>query len=344
MNVHYVPVVTDVLIDAFRMMNDDELELLFWTKNSVFKKVCSYILISYHYGSKFSNFREAFRVRDDMVVIADSGGFQAITLGVRYNPIDILKWQERNADIAMIFDIPPVDKNLWLLPWDKFVECAKQTAKNAIEMLQAKEKVKLYAVLHGSTRKHIDFWFKQYERYDFDGWAISTKRSEEASMPEAVATAASYLHEVGVKNIHIFALTGFKTFPLIVYLSKYFKEITVDSSSYFIHNDIFYLIFERRLKVGRKMKGSLRPPPCFCPVCRYIETNNLDKWLEESKLSTKRNYIISMHNLFSVFQYVRLLYNLRDSDEFYDFCSPEVVNAINVFERGGRGMEKWLDW
>ncbi|MEM4523241.1 MAG: hypothetical protein QW738_08535, partial [Nitrososphaeria archaeon] len=171
-----------------------------------------------------------------------------------------------------------------------------------------------------------------------------TKRSEEASMPEAVATAASYLHEVGVKNIHIFALTGFKTLPLIVYLSKYFEEITVDSSSYFIHNDIFYLIFERRLKVGRKMKCSLRPLPCFCPVCRYIETNNLDKWLEESKLSTKRNYIISMHNLFSVFQYIRLLYNLRDSDEFYDFCPSEVVNAINVFERGGRGMEKWLDW
>jgi len=273
------------------------------------------------------------------VLAHNSGGFQLLTGQVSYlEPINVLRWMEKNADIGMTLDVPPINP-VTLGPLNDMVyfeKCAVKSARYYEKMYtdRASNHLQLLKVLQGSSRDELELWYKTTKECEFDGFSLSIKPPSD---PIQVALLSTFIHEKEQpKRVHILLGTGYDVIPAIIYTSKLFENVTFDSASYIIGAQYrkYILPFNPKMHVHfltNKNNGRLKTLPCSCPVCRRLEAQNL--YGDGSKIGVS----ISVHNLWVMKEYIRTVESLlADKDLFISFvknnCSDRTLKSIEIID------------
>jgi len=318
-------------------VNGRTFKLTWWEPKSIFHYDA--MLMSSYYGMKWWNFRDYFNIpRRDFLLVADSGGFQQLTSGERIEPISVLRWQENNADIGFILDIPPLNPKT-LGPagdFSFFKKCALKTARNAeiMDKHREKEDFLLYSIVQGGSVKELEYWYGCLKDFSFDGICGSPKPPND---PMQVALHIAFAHSKGAKRAHILLGTGSAATPVNVYGSKLFDLFTFDSSSYATGSKLrkYELpysdeaIYFSTLS-GRKVK--LERLPCDCPVCRLATPDDL------AADGSVPGALISLHNLYNYLRKINLLSSLASDEEAYldyvkRYYPASTVRAIEFLQR-----------
>ena len=292
MKVHFVPVT----------IGGDKT--IWWSKNGKYFYY-PYLMVTPFVAGIDKN-RSNMNIPSDTTVIADSGGYQ-INSSIRKNklsPIDVIEWQEKIADIALILDYPPhitPDGANRSYDYDYFLKCLEITKKNIDMTLSVynPDKVKLYGVLQGRNVKFLKKWYEEMQRYDFDGYAISMSDFGVVNT-DKLLSVLKMIKELNT-NIHIL---GVSSSLLTLCVSRLSQEIdgmiTYDSSSIFsgARWGEYYIDGNRNLRFTKFKKGNIiNFLPCDCPVC----TQHTYEDLFES-------YVLrNMHNL-----YIRVRENIKN--------------------------------
>lgn len=314
-----------------------------WWKKDTKGFYYPYILIS-AYESVTAG--EIYNVREelgkDIFIFGDSGGWQQRTSkGEKLDPIEILRWIEKNCNIGAYLDVPYMSEK------ENFKEIVRQTAKDYEIMARNRTNydIKFIKPFHGGTIAEFEYYYQHVKDIPADGWGLGPKFK-----PFTIHTALmySFLVNKGFEEgwLHIFAKTGVRDFPLIYYIkAMHGKEFSFDSSSwinfsrfrrYFYLTDycsVDILIGKRLNRLKDKIitinlenyeefEGKMMP--CICPVCLSMRFNK--KLLEQSSLE------LNLHNF-----YVLLLYSLQ-----FDFLSsdPSALEiAVEIIH--GKESEIW---
>jgi len=284
-----------------------------WTKTAMFNYDA--LMISTFYGLEKSNFREYYNIpRKNFLLFADSGGFQIFSQKIKIEPLYVLKWQERNVDVGLTLDVPPLDASQNVVgDFDTFKRAAEQSKRNyLIAHRNWNEKLELLKVIHGSSPSRLDYWKKTVEDLEFSGYAFSPK----PVCAETVAIVLAYAKEIGAKKIHIFLGSGEVVTPIMIYARKFFDRLTFDSSSFSsagARYRRYYLPYKisRGISFGGGYNGKIKNLPCSCPVCQLATVKDMNA---EGSLP---GGLIALHNLYVYLQYYHFLTNLSDDEELY---------------------------
>jgi len=322
MGVQYMPAWVKNNIHPDRKF--DGFTLDWWTDTAMFRYDA--LLVSAFYGIKEWDFREKYRIpRDDFTFIADSGGFQLWSMGVKLEPIDILRWEENNADIALTLDSPPI-KNSEMIgdrakPEDfrKSIELSKRNYEIMHRNRQS-DQLKLLKVIHGYTFRELHQFYDAVKDLEFDGHAFGANQNDLVSIARVLGFAQSIEQE----RVHMFLATGLNTSPLIIFAKRFFKNLTFDSASFSITGARYrkyYLPYNinKGISFGGSYTSSLKELPCSCPICRmcHPEDFNADGSLPGG--------LIALHNLWMVLNYYATLESLADSpDDYLEFLKGNV--------------------
>jgi len=290
------------------------------------------------------NFREKYGVGKDVLVVGDSGGFQ-ILKGVKefLEPIRILRWQERNVDVGITLDVPPLNpKTLGPLnDIERFRKCARMSARfnEVMERNREANDLILLKVLQGGVKKELEMWYDETKEQKFDGYALSIKPPND---PMQVALHTTFIHEKEApERVHIFLGSGFDVIPTIIYASQLFKHVTFDSSSpfsaggnYRIYFTSIFPKFSFRIAPNKGVVPKFKDLPCNCPVCT---TYNYSDFVEDGAL-------ISLHNLYVFLTYTSFIKSLvHDREIFLDFvekfCSERTRKSIEFIDMYVDGKE-----
>ena len=283
-----------------------------------------WVLASY-WHFRHSNAREVLKYPKEYTMVADSGGVQMLTMGVDISPKKVMEWQEKNSDMAFILDHPAIKKKFGALPgqMDKmnllpFDKCLEKTITNTRAMLEARttDKLKLYAVVHGTTFARMEQWYKEVRKleeefgYEFDGWAFSPAT---VNIEHVVKSIIFALEHVRDKPVHYFATSGFMALPIVARYTIHTPETTtIDSTTYLQGMSTrryilgtFHLRFGKEVNLGGKMTAL----PCDCPVCILHSTDDL---FEEGTVSGR---LMSLHNLYYFNRHFRRLHFFAKDEE-----------------------------
>ena len=334
----------------FKGKDGKEYDLKFFTENSHFQIESA--LQSAYYGlngvgkENGKTFREMIGWPKDRILIGDSGGFQIASFKKRgevcnLTPLESLRWQEANCDVAMNLDVP---STLWDIPtYEDFMQALNESIAN-FEVFEKERKnydMKLLNVIHGENIKLMEIWYEKVKHFKFDGWAIGMKP---ASDPLIQAMAFCFLWEKGefkkdsTKWLHFFGMSGKHVVPTLVYAaSKLNIPVTYDSSSYNIGSiyRTYYLPFDigPHLSFGDKFvreNPHLKELPCICPVCQSIGDMSI---LNGTDIYA--GTLISLHNLFQYRQYNNICNALvEDKEKFLDY-----LVKINISEKTLKSIE-----
>ena len=289
----------------------------FFTGQSFFQY--PYVLASAYYQLSYDirDFRKYFNYPTNYTLIADSGGFQMMTFAKAGKPIDvtpiqILRWMENNADIGMNLDIPPADD---------FGSSLKQSVENFafFEKNRLNYSMKLYNVLHGGNFEQITEWYDSVKNFNFDGWALGIKPTNNVYL-QAFSYLALKQSGEDLTNCHFFGVSSIKNMLTIAYLSHYFDStITFDSSSYDAGSRFRKFYFPKSVRhsidFGRNNLKSMASIPCDCPVCSNLK-------ISDYYSDTEYGYMtLPLHNLYQ-FSEVNRMINCIVSDEyaFMKYC------------------------
>ena len=351
MTITYTPVYTRLVEREFEGMN-----FRWWKSDAIVKH--SALLITAATGMKEWNFREKHNIpRKGFTLINDSGGFQLLTGQVPFlEPINVLRWMERNADIGMTLDVPPIDP-VTLGPLDDIVyfrKCAEKSARYYEKMYadRVSTHLQLLKVLQGGNKKELELWYKITNECSFDGFSLSIKPPSD---PMQVALLSSFIHEKEQpKRIHILLGTGYDVIPAIIYASKLFENITFDSASYIVGAQYrkYMLPIDPKMHIQfltDKTDSRLKTLPCSCPICQKLEAHNL--YGNGSRIGVA----ISIHNLWVMKEYIKTVESLIDDKELLisfvrKNCSPKTLKSIEMIddyiEKGDFSMtyEKYLPY
>lgn len=286
-----------------------------WTDTAIFNH--NSLLVSAFYGMEEWEFREFYKIpRKDFLFVADSGGWQIASQGAKIDPIDILRWQEHNADIGFTLDVPPVEPGTYVsyVDFEKFKRCV-EIAKRNYEIAHRNRKSEdliIYKVIHGGSVKELDYFANEVKDTEFDGIAYSPK----PPVPMGIALQLAYGYNRGDKDVHMFTGTGLNTIPVVVFAKKFYNKLTFDSSSFSVQGaryrsycNFFYLA--SGIDFGKGYTSTLKKLPCVCPVCLLATVDDLNK---EGSLP---GGLIALHNLYITLQYIYILSILADSYEDY---------------------------
>lgn len=305
--------------------------LAWWTENSIFSH--NAFLVSAYYGMKYHNLKENLKVRDDVTIVSDSGGFQVLTQNWRVEPIDLLKWQESNSDVAMTLDVPCVDPKTFvpLNDFSLFKKCTERTCRylEIEERNRENYEVKMLNVIHGANKRELDYWFEKVKNFNFDGYALAPKPSWD---PMSVALHLAFINDRVEKTdyIHVLLGTGHNCAPIIAYASRDYKQLTTDNSTFSKVGRLrqYFLPFSGKYaEFGENFKGKLKKLPCNCPVCSSIKVEDLN---QPTQLSSR---LLFLHNLWINVQYFDFLDAMKDDEElFFDFvrtkCSNKAMKGL----------------
>ncbi|MEM2505995.1 MAG: tRNA-guanine transglycosylase [Nitrososphaeria archaeon] len=269
------------------------------------------VLVSAYYAMKVyrHSLREQLKMRDDVKLFMDSGGYQLMTKRFNVNPsevTEILRYQEESgANVAATLDFPfrPNETSLWE-GWRR-IEITLKYAKIALEN-RKNSSTKLYAVIPGWDYLSIKKSAEILSRYDFDGFAMGAPEPSNFGM-----SSSTYLLKfgqmiyavkkvIGDKPLHVF---GISNIPSIYVLS------TVGVSSFdslrYMHSAKFreYILPNGLVAhVGKIQKGRhLSELPCTCPVCINTDANFL------AKDGSIPGALLALHNLISINNYVKMI-------------------------------------
>ena len=350
MTITYTPVYTGLVEREIEGMH-----LQWWKPDAAIKH--SAMLITAVAGIKEWDFRENHKIpNDDFTFISDSSGFQILTGQISFiEPINVLRWMEKNADIGMTLDVPPIDP-VTLGPLDDIVyfkKCAEKSARYYEKMYadRVSTHLQLLKVLQGGNKKELELWYKVTNECDFNGFSLSIKPPSD---PMQVALLSSFIHEKEQpKRVHVLLGTGYDVIPAIIYASKLFENITFDSASYLQGAKMrtYSLPIYPKMRVDFSTKEGnnlkLKKLPCACPICQNLKPSDLQG--EGAKIGVA----LSIHNLGVVKNYIETLTTMVDDEElFLTFvrrnCGVRTLKSIEMIddyiERGDFNMtyEKYL--
>ncbi|MFA5432863.1 MAG: hypothetical protein WC319_08335 [Candidatus Paceibacterota bacterium] len=280
--------------------NHPELEfngydIKYFTEKSAFQH--DHALVNAYYNIDIENVRKTYGYPSNLKLLVDSGGFQIASFTrkgkpISIQPIDILRWIEKNADIGMNLDEPVVND---------FDTSLKRSLENFQIFQNSRENYnfKLYNILHGHNLTQIKNWYNAVKEFDFDGWAIGIKPSSNVFLQ---TLGYMVLHENNAKNllnnIHFFGMSSIQNMLALAMLSHHFNtKITFDSSTFNMgsRTRMYYLPMSARyfLLFGRNKQKLMKTLPCNCPYCR---NTNIDfMYSQDNQLVP---IIISLHNLY----------------------------------------------
>jgi len=311
--------------------------MCWWQKEKSFYYHRSFLLTAEPYR-EYPNIREILEADDEAFFMADSGGFQlASRPELDIKPLDVLRWQEANADIAFLLDKPTG------LAHDTayYEECMKFSVHSADVEYHNREsdKLELLNVLHGATIDQKYRWYEAMSPYPFEGWAVAWHSTADLF---GYAMNAMFLHEVGDTNIlHFLGTSGWTAIPLLVYLGEHvFNKIYFDSSSYgsamrYRRYTIPRLGMTWELRIGRvNTTEDMVDLPCDCPVCSVVKKIDV---LIECEDDTLAGVLIGMHNLYQYKWYTEFLTRLvKNREVFMAYLKQNGLNktikAINYVD------------
>lgn len=323
----------------------------FWfAKNPIAKY--DKVLFSYQYGGAVvPSYRDMYIGDHIKSIIGDSGGFSAASLGVKLDPIDVIRWENNFCDIGFTLDLPPFDSDPihgGFLTGDKMVKCADISNKNAEIMMSRKsEDLKLYLVVQGNSRQTRQDWLdggmKEYN--DWDGFSLSVKPQHN---PYTLIDWLKFAIDNDMKDIHILGVTGKLTMGVLVYFSEYFNSVKVDSSSHAKGSRYRKYILPAHLGrdvVMTERDGSVPTTlPCDCEVCRFFKEYNV--FNQEDVKSSLVGFLINAHNMIQYTRYVDLLnWTFENAPSLYPSLVPGLRKMIDYGEKIINGDNGSLsDW
>ena len=303
-----------------------------WTPTSIFNY--DMLLVSAFYGMDIWDFREHYKIpRDDFTLLADSGGFQIYSQGIKIDPVNLLRWIEKNADIGLTLDVPPLMDGS--IAHDRSTEhqfdlSIKKTRENyeLMESNRQSNDLILLKVIHGFSVKEQRKFYKAMKGIEFDGHAIGSNPSDLTSL----ASVLGFIQTVESERIHVFLSTGVFSAPIIIYAKRFFKNLTFDSAAFSLTGARFRKFWlpyqiQRGISFGESYTATLKNIPCSCPVCRLSTIDDFN-----SKVSIPGG-LIALHNLWLFLEYINTLQALADSpDDYVEFVSrlgkPETTKMV----------------
>lgn len=310
------------------------------------------VLFSYQYAGKTSpGYRKRHIGNHITSIIGDSGGFSAASLGVKLDPIDVIRWENNFCDIGFTLDLPPFDSDPihgGFLTGDAMVKCMKISNKNAEVMMARKsEDLKLYLVVQGNDRKTRQDWLdggmKEYDNWD--GFALSVKPQHD---PFILIDWLKLAIDNGMRDIHILGVTGRLTMGILVYFSKYFNSVKVDSSSHSMGSRHRKYILPGQLGKHMKMSGreGCHPTtlPCDCKICKFMMEDNI--FHQKNTEGSIIPFMINTHNMIQYCRFVDLLnWAYEYAPEEFLGLVPKLRKTIEygekIIENNG-GLSGWL--
>ena len=301
------------------------------------------MLVSYYYGNKINRDECGDNIKE---IIGDSGGFQIMAQGVDINPSDVINWQNDVCDIGFTLDIPPFNiKTNTFVRGEEFDKCMRRSNDNANVMMENKaENLKLYLVIQGSNYQERQKWLEDgiKEHDDWDGYAISPKP---LGNPRAMVDSIYFAYENNLKNIHLLGQGSKTAFEIIVYFSKYFSSVKIDSSSHTAGGRFrsYYLPYlNSKITLNEKNSKVIKSLPCDCDVCRRID----DMSVFGLKTSVP-GFLINSHNLCQFNRYIDMLKSLVNDEKTYkSIISPVSRKLIEETEHkiksGASSLGDWV--
>jgi len=349
----YIPSLGGGFIEPkiWKRLKHGDKTLTWWRDDSIIK--VDGMLISYPYAREaglLTNFRETFGVRKDVLLLADSGGYEVVMKGLNINPEEVINWQTANDfDVGFVLDVPffkrditeKVPSKAKYLKFDKneIINCAKRTKNNTEVMYRlldrSKTNMKVYGVVHGLTLEQMELW-KKYamEGLEFDGVGLGVMSTD----LDTVVDGIIFAYENGFKRIHAFQGSGNATIPILIYASKYFDLVTVDSTRY-LRSGAAYKMFEMpaykmRLLAGRKKKkhgiGDYATHPCHCPVCQVAIEKYGENFLNRELGSFEEGALLALHNLYVWMEHFNFMLSIRDNYEIFSQLIKRYSRRVKV--------------
>ena len=325
----YVPVGPTIELDKYSW---------WWKKDSLFRY--NKMMACFPYVKDMWDYRELCNLPDDFELYSDSGGFQTITLKESYEPVDVLRWQEHNANVGMMLDVPPPPD---VTDFNIYKSYAERSLRNfqIAERNRSSDSLKLYKILHGEFPQELKYWWNLIKDISADGIGCSPRPHWGSST--SIVRPLSFLLSIGyTKNVHVFVAGGRVEIVLLTYLGKFFENLTMDCSTWHVKgvNKVYSVpyvfggFFGFNIRFDKEFSGKLKELPCDCPICAETSV----KELCETRNKYYSTYLIAMHNLYHYLKYVEMLNKLvDDEDEFFNYIRrlrerEEILEAIKLIE------------
>jgi tRNA-guanine family transglycosylase len=307
-------------------------ELSWWSHNAFFPY--SAMLTSAAYG--MDSIKDRHEIRDDVLFLGDSGGFQVlqnlldptknIKVCAKLTPESVIKWQLSVCDIGMTLDIPT--PRAWIQIDNKkiFEDRLKQSKRNALEMLDFKEKhideynpnFKLFNCIHGVYLKDMEEWYRETtdnHNCEFDGFSFSTSKI----MKYLIALRLGFAMEHSKNQpFHLLGVSSLSSQALIAYANKYINtQIYFDSTAAATGKLLRKFMFLYNLtadgvsfKEKNKKYKQYYSLACPCPVCKNLARPE-DSW----ELGTTSGILLTLHNLYWTTNYSEFISGLVHYDD-----------------------------
>jgi queuine/archaeosine tRNA-ribosyltransferase len=285
----------------------------------------------------------------ETILIADSGGFQSPIHGTPFTPQEVLSWYEsNNITRALILDCPTEALMTNTRNQTDFDDSKRRTIENTRYMKDHKTKsnLKLYSVLQGYRDQDLVGWYESLQKEDLllDGISLPARP---ANM-YGIMLRLGFLINHGHKRIHLLALSGIRTLPILIYANKLIDDLSCDSSTSLVQGSQYrqYYVQETgdtlaltTLKDSVKGKSSFvkffRERLCDCPVCRVVEGQDwINATSEQNGFSG--GTVIGMHDLYFFLKLIKLFETLLESEKYYmnnirRFCGKKGMECIEAF-------------
>lgn len=264
-------------------------------------------------------------------IVADSGGYQigVHRKGVKVSALDVLRWQEKIADVAFTLDIPVHSYESEVTDYkyytnEYFERCMIQSNNNAWKMLEAQEnqKMELWGVVQGGNYQDLSKWYKALTKeHTFKGYTFPMAGSFAPKKKEDFFGQLKFAKEVDT-NFHFLG----RCEPLLVILLAKLSQITGHYYTYDTstaatglmlgkyHDPMFLssLSFSKKIPEARVKFDMDGPPPCDCPVCsKHTVKEMIDGY-----------YTLLLHNVYVRKKFNDFIYVMVQDDDIF----REVVN------------------
>lgn len=247
----------------------------------------------------------------NVTLLSDSGGFQFSTGVVgAVNPLEMIKFYNRNVDAGMCLDVPITVPSRQLIQ-----RAGALQAKNLDLLMQHKaDHVDILNILHGATNEEAEEYREIVERPDVDRIAMA------GLYRRSIVSGADYIWNTTrngqrYKQYHLLGIFSNSHLAMMVAaanLGDSPPHITSDSTShiqsaknhtYHYHYDVFKT--HGRMLFGAR--GSIPNVhnflPCHCPVCETIKYTDILGFLPGQMVMN----LTALHNAHTFSRYTQML-------------------------------------
>lgn len=167
-------------------------------------------------GPKSRDHAVPFKRDAGAYVFGDSGGFTIRTLGMKFDPVDVIRWQGGVCSVGVILDVPTFN-NTGARIWEQAVrETCMMTQKALPAYLKLREQgspFRWWGVIHGMPNGEREEWMDKVSAiYPFtdegEGWSILPQPIQVNRVtPRAVASVMRFAMERKIKRLHVLMCT-----------------------------------------------------------------------------------------------------------------------------------------